>query len=212
MADDLNCDLCGQPGRTKFCDRRSDAMADLRSGLCHGPNCQAKITEGGESEDFCSDLCQMAWHARHALPQMPVVEVNMPSSSMARWTPEGGAPVTPETSTWEPVTVGGFERVTGALPFELRPGDLIVVEGGLSAGRYRVAEPTGPTSYNVMPDDEEPEAGEAATQSPPTHGALLADLDEGICIECGRLRYEHHGRHCLPKRSWLSRIWRYIHG
>lgn len=77
-------------------------MTDLRSGLCHGPDCSWHITARSPSEDFCSDDCQAAWNASHALPPMPVVEVDLPGPSMARWTPEGGAPITPETSTWAP--------------------------------------------------------------------------------------------------------------
>lgn len=78
---------------------------DQRSGLCHGPACQAEITDGSVSEDFCGDDCQTAWNAANADPPMPLVEVDLPGPSMARWTPEGGAPVTPETSTWEPTRV-----------------------------------------------------------------------------------------------------------
>lgn len=59
-------------------------MTDLRSGLCHGPDCQAKITKADGSEDFCSDDCQAAWHALHALPPMPPLSIHLPGP--ATWT------------------------------------------------------------------------------------------------------------------------------
>lgn len=111
------------------------------------------------------------------------------------------------------VRLDGFLVEGAPIALVMEPGDLVEVTGLEGAGgMYRVTERTGASSYEVMPVDEQPEVGEAATQSPIGFSAMLADLDEGICIECGRLRYEHRGRHCLPKRSWLSRIWRYIHG
>lgn len=41
-------------------------MTDLRSGLCHGPDCQAKITASCQSEDFCSDGCMARWQAANS--------------------------------------------------------------------------------------------------------------------------------------------------
>lgn len=157
-------------------------MTDFRSGRRHGPNCQAKITEASESGDFCGDDCQTAWNALHALPPMPSLSIHLPASSLARWTPEGGAPVTPETSTWQPTRVSWVpeladlehpttaELMAGtsetysvvdetAAWVGLRPGDLLILGGE----EYRVVESDGP-NHKIMPIDEEP--GEAATQSP----------------------------------------------
>jgi len=64
------------------------------------------------------------------------------------------------------VRIDGFLADSSALPYGLRPGDLIVVEGGSMPGQYRVTEQTDSTNFKVMPIDEEPEVGEAATQSP----------------------------------------------
>jgi hypothetical protein len=178
-------------------------MADLRSGLCHGPDCEAEITDGSESEDFCGDECQTRWNASHADPPMPPLSINLPGPSLARWTPEGGAPITPETSTWQPTRVSwvpeiadlehpttaelmggvrldGFLVESAPIALVMEPGDLIEVTGqGDADGTYRVLERTGASSYKVMPDDEEPEVGEAAAQSP-------------------------------TRRSWFSRLWRWM--
>jgi hypothetical protein len=35
----------------------------VRSGLCHGPSCEQKITEKSESRYFCSEGCQGRWSA-----------------------------------------------------------------------------------------------------------------------------------------------------
>jgi hypothetical protein len=35
----------------------------VRSGLCHGPSCEQKITEKSESRYFCSEGCQGRWQA-----------------------------------------------------------------------------------------------------------------------------------------------------
>jgi hypothetical protein len=40
-------------------------MTDLRSCLCHGPNCTAKITDEAPSDDFCSQACQARWQAAY---------------------------------------------------------------------------------------------------------------------------------------------------
>lgn len=48
-------------------------MTDLlpvRSDLCHGPGCAAKITDTSPSQDFHSAECQQRWHAQWAC--MPV--------------------------------------------------------------------------------------------------------------------------------------------
>jgi hypothetical protein len=37
----------------------------VRSGLCHGPSCEQKITEKSESRYFCSQACQARWQAAH---------------------------------------------------------------------------------------------------------------------------------------------------
>jgi hypothetical protein len=158
-------------------------MADVRSGLCHGPYCTHPITGSSPSEDFCSDECQTAWNALHAHPPMPPLSINLPGPSLARWTPEGGAPITPETSTWEPRQTS----VTPTMPSSIQEGDVLVVvgSGAMAVGR------AGATTF----------------------GALMADLEEGICIECGRLRYEHHGGTCPPvpdQRSWWSRLWTWM--
>jgi endogenous inhibitor of DNA gyrase (YacG/DUF329 family) len=39
------------------------ALDQLRSGLCHGPSCEQKITEKSESRYFCSEGCQGRWAA-----------------------------------------------------------------------------------------------------------------------------------------------------
>lgn len=36
-----------------------------RSGLCHGPGCQEKITDRGPSDDFCSEGCSARWQAAY---------------------------------------------------------------------------------------------------------------------------------------------------
>jgi hypothetical protein len=40
-------------------------MTDLRSYLCHGPDCTAKITDESPSDDFCSQACQARWQAAY---------------------------------------------------------------------------------------------------------------------------------------------------
>jgi hypothetical protein len=42
----------------------------VRSGLCHGPDCQAKITDESQSEDFCSPACQARWQYRGSAPSV----------------------------------------------------------------------------------------------------------------------------------------------
>lgn len=174
-------------------------MAEVRSGLCHGPCCTLPITGSSPSEDFCSDECQTAWNASHAHPPMPPLSINLPGPSLARWTPEGGAPITPETSTWTPRETEGWLQlddsdfsdwgvwrgmivpehpaedstvtVTPSLPYGLRPGDLVVVMGGPSPGEYRVAEPSA---------------------KPPADTSWLKTCETP------------------PKRSWFSRLWRWM--
>lgn len=61
----------------------------VRSGLCHGPDCQAKITGESQSEDFCSDWCQARWQSAHVDAK--------PETS--RWV-RGGTPVVYAEGAW----------------------------------------------------------------------------------------------------------------
>lgn len=39
-------------------------MEAVRSGLCHGPECDRRISERSPSEDFCSERCAARWNGR----------------------------------------------------------------------------------------------------------------------------------------------------
>lgn len=175
-------------------------MTDLRSGLCHGPNCQAKITRGGGSEDFCGDDCQAAWHALHADPPMPSLSVHLPSPAMARWTPEGGAPITPETSTWQPTSVVNDIR---------RPFFTAAVDAETDRFMQSITEDLdGMASRGIV------------TTTPPSiyQGDALADLEAALRrfgyplkverpVEVGEAATQSPIQRPL---SFMSRLWRWV--
>lgn len=39
-------------------------MEAVRSGLCHGPECERRIVPLSPSEDFCSERCAARWNGR----------------------------------------------------------------------------------------------------------------------------------------------------
>lgn len=206
-------------------------MTDLRSGLCHGPNCEAEITDGSESEDFCGDECQARWNASHADPPMPPLSINLPGPSLARWTPEGGAPVTPETSTWQPRAGGWIQLDDSDHPdwawtdvtqyvADAQPGE--TVEMGLP--RRPSVTPTLPSSIQegdqlvVLMDNR---TG-TFIPTPPKLTVRLVETGEVLFdgpveprpwLEMGRVdRVESpFARPTVPdQRSWFSRLWRWM--
>lgn len=124
---------------------------DQRSGLCHGPDCQAKITDGSGSDDFCSQACQARWQA--ALVGVPA------DSALLAETPAA-------SPTWTPT-------VTPSLPPSIQEGDQLVVLMDNRTGTFTPAPPkmtvrlveTGEVLF-TGPVELWPEVGEAATQSP----------------------------------------------
>jgi hypothetical protein len=92
----------------------------VRSGLCHGPSCEQKITEKSQSRYFCSEACQGRWSAAHV-----------------------GAEVEPPTPFWSYVRDGwSFGFVPRQETVEaLRPVDLSLgARHHLTGGEYVVTE------------------------------------------------------------------------
>jgi hypothetical protein len=89
----------------------------VRSGLCHGPSCEQKITEKSQSRYFCSEGCQGRWSAAHV-----------------------GAEVEPPTPFWSYVSngwsFGSVREAVEALRLDLSLG----ARHHLTGGEYVVTE------------------------------------------------------------------------
>jgi hypothetical protein len=112
---------------------------------------------------------------------------------------------------FEPVGEDRWE-ITLRTPVPIEPGQNLLLTGfdGSSDGTYTVVEVTPSGRYKIVAAGDHPEVGEAAAQPASNYGGMLADLEEGICIECGRLRYEHQSGTCPSQRSWIRRLWKWV--
>jgi endogenous inhibitor of DNA gyrase (YacG/DUF329 family) len=98
----------------------------VRSGLCHGPSCEQKITEKSESRYFCSQACQARWQAAHVgVPPDPAL-----LATQRVYRVVGSGPCAPPVRPMPP------ERIEALRPLDLSLG----ARHHLTGGEYVVTE------------------------------------------------------------------------
>lgn len=167
----------------------------IRSGLCHGPGCQEKITEKSESEDFCSQACQARWQAAYVgvKPDPALVGVPMVWRRVA-----GTGPCAP------PLRPATPERIE-ALRLEYPLGRHIQLTGG----EYEVTE-SEPGRAVLTPVEDVPEAAwrhdadGSRWLETYRNGVEYVQMRDGIDWMHAPLPARRHD--CTPQlRGWMSR-------